>query len=758
MPSRAFAERVLRFVQAKGYKPQQLKELARAMGIGEDEHGDFHGACKALMRSGRVVLGSQNALMLPPPAGKVTGTFRGNPRGFGFIVPDTQNSHGDVYVPAGHTGGAVTGDTVCARVKKGGKRQGKMLYEGQVVEILKRGKSHFVGELRRQFSRWFVVPDGNTLHVPIIVADASAREGKPGDQVVVEIIQYPDEGVEARGVIVKVLGPRGEPGVDTLSIMAQHGLPGDFDNVVLKEARQVIAAYDATSAATQREDLRKLTIITIDPPDAKDFDDAVSITTNADGTTELGVHIADVGHFVREGGRLDREARERSTSVYLADRVIPMLPEVLSNGVCSLQERQPRLTKSVFITYDRRGRVRKARVANTIIRSTKRLTYEEVTRILEGKRGRTSAKIVALLKEMDELAKTIRRRRLREGMLVLDLPEMELVFDDGGAVIDVKPADTSFSHTIIEMFMVEANEAIARLLVEKDVPHLRRVHGEPDAMGDGSLHRFLSALGYELPKDADRYALQALLKRAQGKQEAYAVNLAVLRSMQQAEYSPARIGHYALASNDYCHFTSPIRRYPDLTIHRLLDAYISGVLSDPQGKGQMPSVEELTVLGSHCSANDRRAEAASRELRLVLVLRLLEKHVGEVFDGIVTGVANVGVFVQLGRFLVDGLLRFADLSDDWWEIDSSRGAVTGERSGHQIKIGDRLKVIISSIHIPTRELNLALATPLKSTRTSRGKTSTRSRSTKPKRRPGSGGRSPRKRPGAPSRGRTPRRR
>lgn len=709
MSNAALAERILKFIEAKGYQPRQLEDLARAMGLGADEQGDFHAACKALMKTGRIVLGARNALVLSEPPQRIVGTFRGNARGFGFVVPETPSAQGDLYIPSGATGGAITGDTVAARVQKRGKRDGKMLYEGRITAIVRRGQSRFVGELQRQFRRWFVIPDGNVLHVPIGVDDPGAKNAAPGDQVVVEIIQYPTAQQEARGVLVKVLGPRGEPGVDTMSIIEQYQLPGDFPEDVLREAHAAAESYDAKRDGGPREDLTGQTIITIDPVDARDFDDAISLTPNDDGTVELGVHIADVSHFVRAGSALDREARLRSNSIYLPRTVIPMLPEVLSNGVCSLQERQPRLTKSAFITYDRKGAVRKARFANTVIRSTKRLTYEQAGAILEGKRGRFSAKVVALIKAMDALARTIRARRLREGMLVLELPEVDLVHDAEGRVIDVKPADTGFSHTIIEMFMVEANEALARLFVEHNVPALRRVHDEPSETTGGNLRRLLRVLGYELPKVIDRGALQRLLDEVRGKPESFAVNLAVLRSMAQAEYSPQRIGHYALASKHYCHFTSPIRRYPDLTIHRLMDAYLAGEFSTPQKKKALPSEEDLTELGNLCSANERRAEAAERELTQVLVLRLLERHIGDTFDGVVTGVANMGVFVQLQRFLVDGLVRFSDISDDWWEVDPSRGAVVGQRSGQRITVGDRLAVTISRIDLPTRQLELVLA-------------------------------------------------
>jgi ribonuclease R len=710
MPSDLFAERILRFINARGYKPRRLGELAEAMGIGEAEQGDFRAACKALMKTGRVVLGSENALMLSGPPGKVVGTFRGNPRGFGFVIPDTPNAHGDLYVPPDKTGGALTGDTVAARVVKRGKRGGHMRYEARVTAIVQRGQSRFVGELRRELGRWFVVPDGNTLHVPITVGDPGAKGARPGDQVVIEIIQYPGAAREAKGVIVKVLGKRGEPGVDAASIIEQYGLPGDFDEAVAKEAHTAASAYDPRRAAAgEREDLRGLTVITIDPADARDFDDAISLTKRRGGAVELGVHIADVAHFVPEGGAIDSTARERSNSVYLPGLVIPMLPEVLSNGVCSLQERQTRLTKSVFITYDRQGCVKGARVANTVIRSTKRLTYEQATAVIEGRSGRLSAKVVALMKDMESLARAIRTRRLQEGMFELDLPDIEMVYDDDGQVVDVAPEDTSFSHKIIEMFMVEANEAVSRLLTAEGLPHLRRIHERPRDLSLSNLRRFLSAVGHALPAGADRFAVQALLDEVRGTDEAFAVHLAVLRSMQQAEYAPKRAGHYALASEDYCHFTSPIRRYPDLAVHRLLDAYLKGALSESGGRARCPSEVELRELGSKCTTNEQRAEAAERELKLVLVLRLLDKRIGDAMNGIVTGVANVGVFVQLERYLVDGLLPFELLPDDWWEVDPTHGCVVGQRSGHRIKVGDRLKVSINQVHLSTRRLDLALA-------------------------------------------------
>ena len=723
-------QRILEHVAKSDYRPVKARALARQMGIADREYGDFRQAIKALHLAGRLVLGRANAVLLPEAGNQVTGKYRANPRGFGFITPETPTSHGDLFVPEGAALDAVTGDTVLARVTKAGKRAGKMAYRARVLQVLARGNHRFVGQLLREEGCWYVRPEGNLLHVPIFVADVGAAGARAGDQVVVEIVTYPGPGTRAQGVITEVLGPRGRPGVDVVSIVRQHGLPDSFDEAALEAARRVVVEYDPAEAARHREDLHDRTIITIDPVTARDFDDAISLRMTHDGLYELGVHIADVACFLEPGSPLDEEARRRGNSVYFPRHVVPMLPELLSNGLCSLQEDEPRLTKSVFMHYDKAGKVRSTRPANTVIRSTKRLSYEQADLIMRGKTGGFAKPVVALVRRMEELARIIERRRLAEGMLVLDLPEVELVLDEHGKVIDAGPADDSYGHTIIEMFMVEANEAVARMLHELGVATLRRIHAKPDATSLAGLSKYLRLLGHDVPAQMDRFDLQRLLERVRGTPLSFTVNLAVLRSLQQAEYAPAEVGHFALASKHYLHFTSPIRRYPDLTVHRLVEGYLRGGLPARRRGRHRPDLEALVELGQHCSFTERRAADAERELRQVKVLQLLSKRLGDEVRGIVTGVAQFGVFVQVEKFLIDGLVPVADLPDDWWQLDERAGCLIGQMSGKRIAIGDLVTAQIAGVDVPTRRLDLAYVSHPSSPRPKSAGTASGKRTTK----------------------------
>ena len=704
MPER-YVDAIMKFLAGREYQPLKEGQLARQLGVEDTEYGSFREAVKRLRDAGRVVIGAQNALTLPPMGSSVVGLYRSNPKGFGFVVPDDPNSHGDLFIPPEGTKGAMNGDTVVARVATAGRRGGEMVYRGEIVKILRRSESKFVGTLQQTDAGWFVMPDGKALVTPIIVRDIGSAGPKAGDKVVVEIVQYPSAGKLPVGVIIERLGVSGSTEIETLAVIRAHGLVDEFSPAALEDARAAIARFEAGDGAFKgRENLSGLTVITIDPPDARDFDDAISLQANRDGTVTLGVHIADVSYFVVEGKPLDADAVKRATSVYFPRRVVPMLPEVLSNGVCSLQEGVRRLCKSAFITYDADAKCIRTRLAETAIRSSKRLTYTQAQAICDdGDGAGCGAKVVALVRDLAALARRIEARRRKAGMLHLALPQVELVFDDQDRVVDAVPEDQSYTHTVIEMFMVEANEAVARALEARKRAFLRRVHPAPDRAGGTRASTFLHAFGYKIPADLNRADVQALLEAVRGKPEEYAVNLAILRSFQEAEYSPRQVGHYALASDCYCHFTSPIRRYPDLTVHRLVAELCRGTLDSRPPE----DMSELTRLGGDCSAASRRAEAAEREVRDVLVLQMLEKKVGEDFDGVITGVANFGMFVQSPRYLVEGLVSLQDLGDDWWEVDAKRGEVRGEQTGRRYRIGDRMKVRIAFVDVARRRLNLA---------------------------------------------------
>lgn len=727
--SESIQSRIVSHLKSQQYQPAKPRDLAHELELNaEDSYPAFREALRALMDQGRVVLGQRGCLVLPGSHAKsdeFIGTYSHNRRGFGFVSPSDPTAKEDLFIPPGDNNGALNGDKVRATIASRGERDGKALYSGKVVEVLERGNSRFVGELTKVQNRWYVLPDGNGLTAPISTPDAGSRHIRAGTKVVVEITQFPALGTEAIGVITEVLGEAGQKDVDLKAIIIQHNLPGEFPEEVKEAARDATASFDPEAERARRIDLSDQLVVTIDPDDAKDYDDAISLRKLPDGRIELGVHIADVSHFVTEGSPLDVEAKKRGNSTYFPGFVIPMLPEVLSNGVCSLQEGVPRLCKSAFITIDEDAKPAGAKFAETLITSAKRLRYREAQDLIDGKdeifhpdgnrkRSDYTPEVQKILMDMNHLAKRIQKRRLAAGQLVLDLPEVELKLDQDGKVIGTEKEDTSFTHTLIEMFMVEANEAVARLLDSLDVPFIRRVHPEPDLSDSEKLTKFVTVAGHKLPKKLDRHAIQNLVMATRGRPEAYAINLAVLKSLTRAEYSPTVDGHYALASLHYTHFTSPIRRYADLMIHRLLKAYVDARASAGPGKrgkinlGDVPSFDDLVLQGRHMSFTERRSEAAERELRQVKLLTLLSGKLGQDFAGVVTGITNFGVFVQISDYLIEGLIRYEDLMDDWWDVDDKAGIIRGQRTGKRIGIGDTCIARVVRVDPARRELSLAI--------------------------------------------------
>ncbi len=763
MPLR-YTQRILDHLAHALYQPSSASDIARDMRIESDERAAFRDSIAQLVEEGKISQDEGGFISLPNFGDEVVGWFRLNARGFGFVRPETPYRDGDLFIPRGSVRDAVSGDKVRAEVIhqawRGKAHKSRSEYVGRILEVLERGQDNFVGVLVKRKNTWLVKPDGKSLHHPVVIRDPHVKNAREGDKVVIELVHYPEDDYHAEGVITKVLGEAGKPDVETQAVIAAHGLRTEFPEETQSEARDAARLFeqDGADPLPDREDLTDMFIFTIDPPDAKDFDDAISIAYDEkDDEWTLGVHIADVSTFVTRDSALNQEGHARGNSVYLPRLVIPMLPETLSNGVCSLQEGVPRWTKSAFITFDYKGRVITQRFASTIIQSNKRLTYLEAQALIDGnqtearKHARTepnySDELINQLRLCDQLAKILQKRRRRDGMIVLNLPEVELVFDDDGHVIDAVPEDDAYTHTIIEMFMVEANEAVARCFDSLNVPVLRRIHPDPVHGDLAELQMYGRAAGVKVPEQPTRHDLQRILDATRDTPAGRALHFAVLRTLSKATYSPAMIGHFALASDHYAHFTSPIRRYPDLALHRALQAYLDATDNGkniPGGKKRRQlgrqifddtrtlDEGELIILGQHCTDTENEAEQAERELRDFLVMQFLkENHLGDEFTGVITGVTSSGVFVSIERFLVEGLARMRDLPQspgrpDRWEVDESSGRFTARRSGASIGIGDIITVQIINIDLASRLLDLMITQfPEPSEGVSRAETQTR---------------------------------
>ncbi len=699
---------ILGLVHQPGYRPVKPRVLTQRLGLGKAQAAEVKRAVKRLVARGQLIYGSNHLVEVPSArsqAGRVVGVFRRAEAGHGFVRP--QRSAGDetaardIYIPAEKTGDAATGDTVAVRLSR---PRGDLGPRGEIVEVLQRETHHFVGSYVETAGNPAVRIDGSVFATPVFVGDPSAWGLRPGDKVVVEMVRFPTAWRAGEGVVVEVLGPRGRPGVDTLTILREFDLPERFPEDALDEARQQAEAFDET-IPPGRLDLTGLTTMTIDPADARDFDDAVSLEREEDGRWRLGVHIADVAHFVRPNSALDREARRRGTSVYLPDRVLPMLPETISNALASLQPNQVRYTKTVFLEFDAEGWPVHAEVHRSAIRSRKRLTYEQVDAFLaapEAWRRKLGATVCDLLGRMRDLARMLRRRRIARGALEMSIPEVKVDLDKQGRVTGAHVVPQTESYQIIEEFMLAANETVAGLLCGRGFDFLRRIHRPPAPRKLKALAEFVAELplpGRPAARRLDsRLALQRILAEAAGRPEERAVHLAVLRSMQRAVYGPEEEGHYALASPCYCHFTSPIRRYPDLTIHRLVDALLAG---------RKPHADRATLaaLGEHCSQREQRAESAERELTKLKLLWYLNDRIGEEMDAVITGVEPFGLFAQGIRLPAEGLIHVDSLADDFYHYDRTTHSLAGHRSGNTFRLGDVLRVAVAHVDLDRRELD-----------------------------------------------------
>jgi ribonuclease R len=581
--------------------------------------------------------------------------------------------------------------------------------EGTVVRILGRRDETVVGTLDRDpQGRAWLVPFDPKATLELFVEDA---EDIPDNHYVVAAVERSESGRGVRGRVVEILGDPEVPGVDVLVVLRHHEIPDQFPDEVLEAARRFPSDPRPEDWAG-REDLRDRVIITIDGETARDFDDAVSIDRLPDGVFRLGVHIADVAHYVREGDVLDLEAYRRGTSVYYPERAIPMLPEGLSNGLCSLRPNVPRLTMSVFLDIDRDGRILARRFAQTVIQSTRRMTYNEVRRILEEPAQEDAAgygPVLPVLREMHHLMQILNHARTVRGSIDFDLPEGDVVLDTDGTMVGILPEERNIAHRIIEEFMIAANEAVAYELVSHDVPALFRVHAQPTPERLDELRDLLETFGIELHGDMENLhptALQQVVREVQGRPEEHFVSSVVLRTMQRALYDPECLGHYALASQYYCHFTSPIRRYPDLVVHRQLKAHLRGKAAEVTARTRLP--ERLPVMGDHTSLTERRAEQSERDLLQWKKVRFLADRVGETFRGRITGVQPFGLFVQLEKFYVDGLVPIRSMADDYYVYEPESHRLIGANQRRVFRLADLVEVVLQGVSLRHRGLDFAL--------------------------------------------------
>jgi ribonuclease R len=698
-------EKIKTALSSESYRPVVAQALAKLMKVSKKAMPEFRSTLEAMISGGQIREGKKGRLRLKPSAGFIAGVVRKIASGAAFIIP-TESKPGiqnpDIYISARDLRDAQTGDEVLVRVT-GTRSSGQR--SGQIEKILERATSIFVGTYLEQGGQGFVKVDGTTFDDPIHVGDPGARGAVLNDKVVIEMVRFPTAVRAGEAVLTKVLGQRGDSGVDTMSVIHSLGLPFEFSEAVLEDARNQAENFQDAPIGS-RLDLTDDVIVTIDPVDARDFDDAVSLTRSENGHWHLGVHIADVAHFVSPDSPLDREARLRGTSVYLPRHVIPMLPEVISNGLASLQQGQLRYTKSVLIEFNADGEVQGVDVANSAIRVVRRFAYEEVMPIIQNPRQsfpKLTAPVRQLLERMHELAMILRRRRFANGALQMGVPEVAIDFDVNGTVTGAHVRHHDESHEIIEEFMLAANVAVAGLLASKNIPFLRRVHEDPDELKLRGFQEFCRGLGYELQSFQSRAEIQDLIRSVAGKPEERAINFGLLRSMKQARYSPDDSGHYALAEQDYCHFTSPIRRYPDLTVHRLI-----GELAEKR----MPAVTDMVSLienGKHCSDTERRAEKAERELIRIRLLRYMSGRIGTEMDAVITGVENFGLFCQGVEIPAEGMIHSSALSDDFYQYDSATRTLTGQRTKREFRLGDPIRVVIARVDVDRRQLDLRVA-------------------------------------------------
>ena len=634
----------------------------------------------------------------------VEGYFRRHERGFGFVVVDDQDD--DIYIAKEDSKDAFSGDRVLVKLKKNsnGARQ-----EGIILKVIEHKKDTLVGTFQRNKNFGFVIPDDKKLCRDIFISKKNFGKARNNHKVLVQIIKYPQKGKKAEGKILEVLGNVNEAGIDMLSLIKDYDLPYRFPKDVVKEA-QAYGDKINTDDISDRVDLRgNYDIFTIDGEDAKDLDDAVCVRKLENGNYKLDVHIADVSNYVKENSLLDKEALLRGTSIYMLNRVIPMLPRELSNGICSLNEGEDRFTLSVTMEINEKGKIISSEVYKGIINVTRRMSYKDVQAILDNSNEEIVEKYkdyVSDFKLMEELAIILKNKRLEKGYLNLDIPESKIILDEDGYAIDVQKYETTFANEIIEQFMLAANETIAEKFYWLKAPFIYRVHEEPDIEKVNELNKLLFNFGYKVyTKEGKVYPAEfsKILKEVEGKPEEKIVSNMILRTLKVAEYDSENKGHFGIASKYYCHFTSPIRRYPDLFIHRIISKYLKNNYTMPEK--QVEFYNEVAETDARQSTErEKVATQVERDSVDIKKAEYMSKKIGEQYEGIISGVTQFGVFVELEN-TVEGLVRFENLGDDYFEYDADHKILIGERTKETFKIGDKMKIEVIEANKQERKIS-----------------------------------------------------
>jgi ribonuclease R len=699
---------ILKFLEKHARQPLSGRDILANFQLSSAERQAAVGLLKALVKEGTLVRLSGGRYTLPRQVNLVTGTVSAHRDGYGFVSPSSGEGS-DVFVPARFMGEVMDGDRVVVRVERSG-RGGKP--EGCIIRVLERSHQTVVGryEVGRRFG--YVVPADPRLIHDIFIPVAAAMNACSGQMVVARIDAYPSKTRNPEGTIVEILGDPEDPEVEILTIVHKYGLPYRFPREV-QEAAHPIPDRIRNEDRLGREDLRQLPTVTIDGETARDFDDAVAVRREKGERIRLWVSIADVGYYVAEASPIDLEAYERATSVYFPGRCIPMLPEVLSNGICSLKPAVERLAMTAELLFDNQGRRVKSRFYPSVIRSMARLTYSEVRDMLVNEDRQVIdryAETYPQLRVMEELALRLMAMRRRRGSLDFDLPEAEVILDLRGNPEDIVRSERTLAHRIIEEFMLAANEAVAAFLAERGASFLYRIHEPPDLEKLQAFQEFLTHFNYGLvlgKKGVEPRRLQALLADAAGKPEERLINHVLLRSMKQARYSPDNLGHFGLAAEAYCHFTSPIRRYPDLVVHRVLREVLEkGGLSEKR-KAHLQRI--LPEMGEHISQRERRAMEAEREIVDLKKSQFMAGKVGKEFEGFVSGVTPFGFFVELKDIFVEGLVHISNLEDDFYHYEEDLHRLIGQNRRKVFQVGNEVRVAVKNVNLERREIDFALA-------------------------------------------------